>query len=64
MVCLSEVRGERIAGVSRTGLSSESGRGRDDSASWYYVTTWGRLEHPNKCRSVRQLCPTARATRR
>ena len=37
-VGLSEVRGHRIAGVSRTGLSLKTERASDGSASCYYVT--------------------------
>ena len=48
-VGLSEVSGQRIAGVSRTGLSSEAERGSDGRASCYYVTMGDCFEHPSQC---------------
>ena len=62
-VGLSEVIGQRIAGVSRTGLSAKTGRRSDVSASCYCVTVGDRFEHPSKCQSVRHLCLTVRAIR-
>jgi len=63
-VVLSEVKSQVLAGVSRTGLSSQAGCGSDGIVSFHYVTIGDLFEHRSKCQSVRHLCPAVRAVRR
>jgi len=65
-VGLSEVRGQGIAGVSRTGLSSQAALGGDDSVSsffFYYLTIRDSLEHPIERQSMTHMCRPLRPIR-